>query len=87
MIYVIKNGPIVIRQLKHALDTSSVKERDQDSSGSSTPDIGIRTTTQIAYEDKHRDLLTSEDAKRFRLDGQACNIIIRSTPEHIQCKQ
>ena len=80
MIYVIKNGPIVIRQLKQVLDTSSGKERAQDSSGSSSE------TTTLAYEDKPREQWTSEDAKRYRLDGQARNIIICSTPEHIQCK-
>ena len=87
MIEVIKNGPIVIQQLKQVMEVSSGRDRDQ-SEGSSQTDASTsgRSTGQVIYEPKPRELWTSEDAKRNRLDGQARNIIIRSTPEHIQCK-
>ena len=41
---------------------------------------------QKIYKEKPREICTSEDSKRFWLDGIAGNIIIRSTPEFIQSK-
>ena len=89
MIEVIKNGPIVIQQLKQVMEVSNGRDRDptdeEPSGGSSQTDAltSGRPTGQVVYEPKPRELWTMEDAKRNRLDGQARNIIIRSTPEHI----
>ena len=87
MIEVINNGPIVIQQAKIVTDVSDGRDEDsaRRTSTSETSTSG-RATGQIALEEKPRYLWTSEDFKRNRLDGLARNIIIRSTPDHIQCK-
>ena len=84
MIDVINNGPIVIQQLMEVSNGRDIEQSD----GSSQTDSSTsgKPASQVIYEPKPRELWTSEDAKRNRLDGQARNIIIRSTPEHIQCK-
>ena len=89
MIYVINEGPIKIRQLKQVTEVSDGRKASDKEDGSedmAASDSGHVARGSIMYEDKPRELWTSEDAKRHRLDGQARNIIIRSTPEHIQCK-
>lgn len=87
MIEAIKNNSIVIQQAKIVIDVSDGRDEDsaRRTSTSETSTSG-RATSQIALEEKPRYLRTSEDSKRNRLDGQARNIIIRSTPDHIQCK-
>ena len=81
MIEVIKNDPIVIQQEKIATDVCDGRDEDfaRRTSTSETSTSG-RATGQIALEENPRYLWTSEDFKRNRLDGQARNIIIRSTP-------
>ena len=89
MIYVINEGPIKIRQLKQVTEVSDgrkASDKEDGSEDAAASDSGRVARGSIMYEDKPRELWTSEDAKRHRLDGQARNIIIRSTPEHIQCK-
>ena len=89
MICVINEGPIKIRQLKQVTEVSDGRkalDKEDESEDAAASDSGRVARGSIMYEDKPRELWTSEDAKRHRLDGQARNIIIRSTPEHIQCK-
>ena len=89
MIYVINEGPSKITQLKQVTELSDgrkASDKEDEEEEPPASDSGCVAHGSIMYEDKPRELWTSEDAKRHRLDGQAHNIIIRSTPEHIQCK-
>ena len=77
MIVVLENGTIIIQQVT----ISNGHDKNPEDS-----DSEIVTTGQKIYRDKPREIWTSKDSKRFRLDRIARNIIIRSTPGFIQCK-
>jgi len=76
MVTVINDGPIKIEVV-----SSSCPRANDDTA---TP--SEKNEVVIVRKPKDRSEWTSEEAKRFRLDGQARNIIIRSTPDSIQCK-
>ena len=67
-------------------DGTKATDKEDEDDDMPAIDSGCVARGSIVYDDKPRELWTSEDAKRHRLDGQARNIIIRSTHEHIQCK-
>ena len=80
MINVIQKGPIRILQKVESYPVSSGKDKDTEDGSSKEGEV------RESWVEKPRSEWTSEEAKRFRLDGQARNIIIRSTPDTIQCK-
>ena len=65
MINVIQNGPIRILQKQDSYPVST--GRDKDTEGGSSKEGEVRET----WVEKPRSEWTSEEAKRFRLDGQA----------------
>lgn len=76
MVTVVNDGPIKIEV------SSSSYPRANDA----TANQEENNECVVVRKPKDRSEWTSEEAKRFRLDGQARNIIIRSTPHSIQCK-
>ena len=76
MVTVIIDGPIKIEVSCNTFPRANDPTATQDE----------KNECVVVKKPKDRSEWTSEEAKRFRLDGQARNIIIRSTPDSIQCK-
>ena len=79
MITVIQDGPIKIQIEKSAFPVSNGKDREGDT-GKDDAETSITppgSQDKVTLVDKPRSQWTSEEAKRYRLDGQTRNIIDR----------
>ena len=76
MVTVINDGPIKIEVSSNSFPRANDPTAAHDE----------KNECVVVWKPKDRSEWTSEEAKRFRLDGQARDIIIRSTPDSIQCR-